>query len=181
MMKLMKQHLFLMLGYPGAGKSYFARQLAEAIRAVRLNGDGARHLMFDKEETQRNPANNPIVFGALDYAAQQILTAGYSVVIDASHNRKQDRIGKAQLGAAFGIRPILVWVQVPVDMARERQETRERLPDQPLVPPARFEQLVSNLQPPEALEPYIIVDGLAPFAEQLASFRRQLANIEAAK
>jgi predicted kinase len=168
------RHLFLMLGYPGSGKSHFARQLAQELHAVRLNGDGIRHLMFNSDEERRDIKNRPLVFGALDYACHEVLRAGHGVVYDVSHNRKKDRAGKVELAAAYGITPILVWVQVPVEVAKLRLETREHLPDQPKLPPGRFERMVANLEPPGPGEKCIRIDGTKPFAEQMASFSRQL-------
>ena len=133
--------------------------------------------MFTDEDTRRDPANNPIVFGALDYAAEQVLHAGYSVVFDASHNKKVDRARKERLGEPFGIKPIIIWVQVPVEVAKARLETREQLPDQPVIRPGRFEELVAAVQPPESHELCIKVDGTVPFTEQMESFSQQLQEI----
>ena len=171
----MRQDLFLMLGYPGSGKSYFARQLAEQISAVRLNGDGVRHAMFEGEEAM-NPKNNPMVFGALDYAANQVLKAGYSVIYDASHNKYEDREKGRVLAGQYGVEPIIVWVQITKQTAKDRVASRERLPDQPFIRPERLDQLMKNLQPPKETEPCIKIDGTVPFDEQYQSFQQQLGS-----
>jgi predicted kinase len=166
-----------MLGYPGSGKSYFAKKLASEIKAVRLNGDSVRHSMFDNEKQRWDPRNNPLVFGALDYAAQEVLRAGYSVIYDASHNRKVDRNKAEKLGEPFGAAPIIIWVQTTKEASKKRQETRNQTLDQPDVPAKRFEELVAGLTPPEANEKCITIDGLSPFQDQFESFRGQLIGL----
>jgi predicted kinase len=173
----MQQRLFIMLGYPGSGKSYFAKRLAPEIKAVRLNGDSIRHNMFTDEKQRWYPRNNPLVFGALDYAAQEILKAGYSVIYDASHNRRVDRTKAAKLGEPFGVTPIIIWIQTTKETAKKRRETRDQALDQPDVPAKRFEELVANLAPPEPNEKCIVIDGLGSFQDQLDSFSKQLGGL----
>lgn len=166
-----------MLGYPGSGKSYFARQLADSIGAVRLNGDGLRHKLFADEETRINPKNNPLVFGALDYATEEILRAGYSVIYDASHNKKRDRLNATRLAQPFGIMPIIVWVKVPVELAKLRNGSRTDTSTEPKAPEERFEQMAKGLQEPTHEEAVIIIDGTQPFEKQLVSFKTQFDSL----
>jgi predicted kinase len=64
----MTQVLLMMLGHPGSGKSFFTKQLAPKLHAVRFNADHLRTSMFSDPKEARNRGNNPIVFGAIDYA-----------------------------------------------------------------------------------------------------------------
>jgi predicted kinase len=70
-------------GNPGSGKSIFARQIAEHLHTVRLIGDSIRIAMFgsaesiDKAYTDETVAQlNNMVFGAIDYVAEQVLGSG---------------------------------------------------------------------------------------------------------
>lgn len=53
-----KPRLFIMLGLPGSGKSYFGSRLAERIDAVWLNSDKIRTEMYGKDR-ERSPYQNP--------------------------------------------------------------------------------------------------------------------------
>jgi len=163
-----------MLGYPGAGKSNFARHLAEEIKAVRFNGDSMRHGMFDEEEKRRDPGNNSMVFGAMDYSSSEVLKSGYSVIYDASHNRKVDRLSAQNLASPFGITPVIIWLKVPLEIAKDRAFNRERSVDQPSISEKRFDELVNSIEIPEANEKVILIDGTKPFNEQMESFNSQL-------
>ena len=56
--------LFMMLGYPGSGKTTFARQLAETYGMVRISSDDLRPYMYKDVAAIRDTRNNPLVFGA---------------------------------------------------------------------------------------------------------------------
>ena len=175
----MKLTLFLLLGYPGSGKSTFSKQLAEARGMVRVNSDELRRYMFKNVEAIRNPANNPAVFGALDYATEQLLAIGRSVIYDANYNRRSDRKDSEKLAAKHSADTVILWVKTPVETARKREAERV-LEDADIlrIPPERYEQLINALQEPRPTEKVIVVYGLAPFEEQLRSFDEQLAALE---
>lgn len=68
---------------PGSGKSYFARQAAERMNAARLSSDALRGAIFGSldayyTDTERLGKARTLeyVFGAMDYAAEQLLTSG---------------------------------------------------------------------------------------------------------
>jgi predicted kinase len=86
-------HLFMLLGYPGSGKTYFSEQLAKDSGAIRLNADAMRVATLGTIEKAREfnddtGLQNSIVFGALDYAVLQILKSGNSVICDYQHNER---------------------------------------------------------------------------------------------
>lgn len=83
--------LYTMLGYPGSGKSHFAKLLAAEFGAVWLSNDGMRSSIFDEPTKPENLHNYRVVYGAMDYAAQQALQAGVSVIYDANVNHVQER------------------------------------------------------------------------------------------
>jgi predicted kinase len=43
-----KPFLILLYGFPGSGKTYFARQLTEHVQAAHVHGDRIRGELFDK-------------------------------------------------------------------------------------------------------------------------------------
>ena len=56
-LQLNQPTLFLLYGFPGAGKTYFARQLSEDLNAAHVQADRVRHELFeeprfDKQENQ---------------------------------------------------------------------------------------------------------------------------------
>lgn len=170
--------LFLLLGYPGSGKSTFGKQVSTARGIVRFSSDGLRDYMYGHSAAAHNPRNNPAVFGALDYVAAQLLAAGQSVLYDANNNRRRDRTRRQKRAAEYGARVVVLWVQTPLKVAKEREAERARDPNHLPIPPERYDRLASALQEPGSHEAVIAVDGLAPFSEQLRSFDEQLAALQ---
>lgn len=112
-----KKYLFMTLGHSGSGKSHFVRQLVSEVPAVRLNGDTLRVEMYGSvEELARYKAIDPTlikekIFKALDYAAKQILSAGYSVIYEANNNKRAIRSNYEKIAQRYGAIPIVIWVQ----------------------------------------------------------------------
>ncbi len=173
----MKQALFLTLGYPGSGKSTFAKQLATKIGAVRLNSDELRRTIFTDIKDIRNPINNPFVFGGLDYATHQVLQAGYGVIYDANNNHLAHRQKGEEIASQLGLPTIVLWVQAPLDIARQREASRAAAKEMIHIPPERYQQLIDSLEAPVADEQCITIDGLQTFDEQFASFQAQTTEM----
>lgn len=177
--------LLMFLGNPGSGKSYFAKQLARQIGAVRLNGDSMKTAIYGSYDYIR--ANNLIDeanqygFSALNYAVEEVLRAGHSVVYDANNLRRSTRKNHEALARKYGALPIVVWVQTPPAIARERALGRELTPDQPTFTQTQYEQtlsrLVANFEDPTEDELVIAIDGTAPFEEQYVLFQKGVERL----
>jgi predicted kinase len=179
----MKHLLILMIGHPGSGKTYFTRQLAEKIHAVRFNGDHMRRAMFGEDLSNITRAENPKVFGAVDYAAQQVLKAGHSVIYDAQCNKRADREKGRGWAKEYDAQVVLVWVKTPYEVALKRGTEREELDDQRRKTEeqmrASIDFFIEALEVPGEDEPYIVIDGTAPFEEQYEVFMRELQKLVA--
>lgn len=168
----MKQTLFVMLGYPGSGKSTFARLLAETTGAVHLNGDDMRLAMFANYKKSVDYALNLLVFGGMDYTVCEVLRRGISVIYSTNTNQARDRRHKAGLAKEFNVPVVVLWVQTPQEVAKEREQLRgTNIPDK------AFEGLVHNLEAPGIEELYIRLNGLDEPAKQLESFWKQFNEI----
>lgn len=176
----------MFLGYPGSGKTYFAKQLAKEMGIVRLNADAVRvaamgTIQKAREFDQETGLLNPIVFGMIDYATVQILESGNSVLCDYQHNEKAFRDKRASLAAEHGAIPVVVWVKTPRDTAIERGAKRQELLDQRRHSLEKMETLVDKyidlIEVPDGDELAIEVDGTLPFESQYLSFNRQLQEL----
>jgi predicted kinase len=173
----MKPVLFLLLGYPGSGKSTFARQLSAQTNSIRLNSDELRDYMYGHRPEVHDPKNNPAVFGALDYMAAQLLAAGQSVLYDANNNRYREREKHQKLAAEHGAVTVVLWVNTPLDIAKQRELQRRQDPNHLAIPDALYNRIAGALEEPRTTERAIIVDGQTAFADQLQAFTVQLADL----
>src|SRR6478735_7039921 len=84
-----KPFLLLFYGYPGAGKTYFARQFCETVQAAHLQADRIRGELF--ENPRHDQQENEIVGQIMDYMAGEFLGAGLSVAYDVNVPRVRQR------------------------------------------------------------------------------------------
>lgn len=177
----MRQTLFMMLGHPGSGKSYFAKQLAPKIDAVRFNADHLRTTIASTYHKIPHPDAESIVFGSLNYATYETLKAGHSVLYDIQHNKQAHREKLTKMAANLGVWSVIVWIKTPYDVALLRGQTRDETPDQRKKSEAHMRALldrcIRDLEPPTANEALIALDGTQDFTLQYADFIKQLDNI----
>src|SRR3954466_11125024 len=96
--------LFIMLyGYPGTGKTYFARQLCENLQAAHVQGDRIRGELF--AEPRWDAQENGVINQLMEYMAGELLAAGMSVVYDTNALRASQRRTLRELAHKAGAQP----------------------------------------------------------------------------
>jgi predicted kinase len=174
----MKPLFFTMMGHSGSGKSHFAKQLAEQIKAVRLNSDSIRAIMFHDPEEALNPEGYALVFGALDYSASEVVKSGHSVIYDSKSNKQSLRDKNSKIAQSNGADHIVLWVETPIDKALQRATERPEALDQRQLSSDKVEVHKNKLfEEPGPDELYIKIDGQTSFDEQYKSFVDQLAKL----
>jgi len=154
-----EQTLYLMLGYPGAGKTTAAREIA--------NLSGAEHIWADHERRQRfikptyTHQENLELYDRLNQKVEEFLAKGRSVVYDTNFNFFSDREKLTKLGARFSAKTIVVWVITDKPTAQKRavhdtpKDTRV-LGNMPL---EHWQRISDNLEQPHPGERVIKLDG----------------------
>lgn len=175
---MMKPTLFLMLGYPGAGKTTVSELIAQQSRAVHLSSDKFRLHMFPKPDFGQ--PEHDAVYGALDYMTELFLAHGLSVIYDANLNRYRHRKDKYDICERAGASAVLLWLQTPHDLAKQRA-TELGMND-----PARrpygnldkgvFDRLAREIEPPHDDERVIKIDGHAVTPDMIANALKQIKS-----
>ncbi len=118
--------LIVMSGLPGTGKSYFSRRLTERLPCVRLESDELRKVLFPSPGYSAD--ENQRLFSALHWLIQELLRKNIPVLLDATnlveHHREQLYCIADRLGAKL----VLVRVEAPPEVVRERLQTRMASP-----------------------------------------------------
>lgn len=152
--------LYLMLGYPGAGKT----TAAKTIHAV----TGARHIWADQERQEMfarpkfGEKESTVLYDVLNRKAQEFLASGMSVVYDTNFNHQRDRDKLRSLAATAGARTLIVWVETPLDLAKTRateDETGNHTRVWGNMSTRDFDRLSHVLEEPGDDEPFIKLDG----------------------
>ena len=169
----------MLYGFPGAGKSYFARNLCEHLRAAHVQGDRIRgelfeHPRFDKPE-------NTVVTQLMDYMTHEFLNAGITVVYDTNSMRAAQRHALREMARKAHAQPLLVWLQIDTDSAFARISGRDRRrADDKYAAPidrATFEDIANHMQNPQSTEDYIVISGKHTFNTQFSAVGKRLREL----
>src|SRR4051812_30668905 len=116
--------LYMMLGYPGAGKTTTAAVLHELTGAVHLSSDEVRSERFPQPTFSEEEHEQ--LYKYLDEKTESLLEEGKDVIYDANLNRLEHRQDKYKIAQQAGAEAVLLWLQTPKDMAKERASHMSR-------------------------------------------------------
>lgn len=106
-------------GLPGAGKSTVAAHLAGALGLRRACRDEIRRAMFPA--CRWSPIEARAAFRAVLLAARVNLSLGCATVLDGiTLSRERERLQAAAVARAAGASWVLLWLDLPAALARER-------------------------------------------------------------
>jgi predicted kinase len=172
--------LFIMLyGLPGAGKTYFARQLCEHVQAAHVQSDRIRAELFEKPRYDQQ--ENAIVAQLTEYMTSEFLSAGVSVVYDMNALRTAQRRLLRDMARAAHAQPIVVWFQIDAESAylriakRDRRKTDDRFAME--MDRANFKKVIEHMQNPTITEDYVVVSGKHLFNTQLSALMKRLHEL----
>ena len=173
-----KPFLLMFYGYPGAGKTYFARQFVENVQAAHLQADRIRGELF--EQPHYDQQENDIVQQIMDYMTGEFLSSGLSVAYDVNAARVGQRRKLAELARRNGAQALLVWFQMDQDtaFARNVKRDRRRADDKYSAQWDRtsFEDVIGRMQNPTHAEDYVVVSGKHLFNMQQSAVVNRLRS-----
>jgi len=117
--------LIVVSGLPGTGKSFFCRKLAEKLPFLILASDSLRKILFPLPQYQEN--ENKRLFSACHVLIEELLSKGVPVIFDATNLLEHHREYFYRAAERAGAKLILVWVEAPIEVVRQRLLVREKV------------------------------------------------------
>ena len=123
----MSNHLVVLCGFPGAGKTFIRHSPGGRQRGIVLCPDEFRKVLTGQDFFA--PAEE-FVWGAMKLCARVLLSQRNefpeTIVIDATHLTKASRAQWITLARSVGATIECLWVDTPFDVCCERNDKRER-------------------------------------------------------
>ena len=152
--------LYLMLGYPGSGKTTAAKIIHELTGAVHLWADHIRRERFGAPTYSHT--ENLELYNHMNELTAELLAAENDVIFDTNFSFYKDRRHLCDIAAAHRADTKLIWVTTPKSVARERATNGAHIHQTRVLGDmsvADFERMSRNLEPPRPNEPHITLDG----------------------
>lgn len=169
--------LLITIGYPGAGKSTLAKQLAEQLSFGWIHGNRLRYELFSEPSFAKQEED--VVNNLADYLLDEMLRTKGHIVYDGSANSRTTRQRLASRARQAGYKVVTVWVQTDVDTARFRATKRSKQADQYAIstPSNVFERFAGQLTKPLPNELCVVISGKHTPAAQVKALVSKLESV----
>ena len=171
--------LYMTLGNPGSGKTFFARQYSEQLGFPLVDLDRLRHELF--ENPSYSTDEDKVVLSLADYMIEQFLMAGLSVVVDGANGTRVRRHALREVARKHNAKPLAVWVQTDINTTFGRASNRDRR--NPYDKYAKeldqddFERECARVKLPQH-EEYVVISGKHVFKNQMNVVMKKLVAME---
>ncbi|HKX73178.1 MAG TPA: AAA family ATPase [Candidatus Saccharimonadales bacterium] len=170
--------ILILVGLPGAGKSFFARQFSDMFDAPMVGFNRITFELFEKP--QLSAAEQDIVRRIALYQMDELVKTHRSFIVDGGSNTVTERQQLEKLAKASGYGTLVIWVQTDDNTCRLRATKRnpKRSPDDALTPALTdvlwAEQAKRFHQPIK--ESYMVISGKHAFSTQAKMVLRKLST-----
>lgn len=115
--------LYMLIGLPGSGKSFYAKSLSEKTGAIIHSSDAIREELLGSEEDQSESTK---VFELLHCRVKKDLGDGRDVIYDATNINSKRRRAFLQELIKYDCKKIAIFIATPYEKCLERNNTRNR-------------------------------------------------------
>ena len=169
-LSLTAPHVVIMVGLPGAGKSFFAEHFSETFSAPLVNWNSIRTQVFD--HPTYSTEEDAIVKRIADYTLNELFKTQATLLYEGDTLTQASRQALARTVRDAGYEPLFVWVQTDVTSARARAIKQGVSPDYYDASKKRFTPLKDS-------DPYVVISGKHTYASQLKIVLRKLSSARA--
>lgn len=175
-LSLSRPLVIIVIGLPGSGKSFFARQFADMFGAPLVSVDFIRHAVSPQS---RYVAEEDALVNALAHSQiVELLKTGKTCVVDGGLNNRTARHAIERLASKHGYGKLTIWVQTdePTSLSRSMKRSAKRQADElnaPMDAPA-FARYRKQFSIPTPSENVVVISGKHTFATQARVILKKL-------
>ena len=117
-----KPSVIILYGYPGSGKTTFAKYLSEEIQYAHLDADRLlKEVMKDAKDLEEKD-----IASMMTYLANEFIKARVGVIFDLDLPKEADRQRIKMFAKKHKLKHMVVWVQIDSETAEHRSTTRDK-------------------------------------------------------
>lgn len=171
--------LLITMGYPGSGKTFFARQFAELHGLPRISEDVLRFELF--ERPLFNQDETEILQRIMHYSLEQLMKTERTIVCEGGFLSLSERKALYEVAAKNGYRTLVIWLQTDLETSAVRAKNRDRRnPDSKFsfsIDGDTFRNIKSRLERPSEKEQVVVISGKHAFKGQCLTVLRKIAAL----
>jgi predicted kinase len=175
-LSLTKPLVLLMVGHPGSGKSFFARQFSETFGAPTVNFNRMRYELFSQPQYSQN--EQAVIQNIANYQIEELLKTQRTFIVDGGMNPRADRQKLHNAAKEAGYGTLAVWVQTDLATCKQRSLKRnsQQADDKYAAPITedQFDLLVKRLTAPNQLEQSVVISGKHTYSTQARTVLKKL-------
>ena len=161
-LELNKPHLLVVVGLPGAGKTFFAKQFGETFGAPYVDYV-YYHGLTDSVELGDTVATELL---------GQLFLTRRTIVVEGRGETKEDRAILLKLGLAKGYEVLFVWVQTEPQTVLKRAVLAKGAP----YSRSEFDSRSQMFAQLDRNEPQVVISGKHTYASQARMVLKRIAN-----
>jgi len=175
-LSLSRPLVVMLIGVPGAGKSFFARQFADMFSAPLVSYDYLRHTLVPESTYEKE--EDAVISEIVTSQLQELLKTGRTIIIDGGMHTSQQRAEIAKAAKKHDYGSLVIWVQTDTPTAEYRSIRRSSLRKgdelNSSMQPASFKRYVKLFEAPSKREEYVVISGKHTFTTQAKTVLRKI-------
>ncbi|MFZ1812455.1 MAG: AAA family ATPase [Candidatus Saccharimonadales bacterium] len=168
--------VIMVVGIPGSGKSFFARQFSDLFDAPIVSFDEIRHVLFSDPQFSRD--EETLIAMVMRLQMKQLFRTQKTFLIDGGLNTRMARMAIEKLAKQYDYGTVTVWVQTDEDTSGYRSTRRHaNRPGDKLntsMSDSVFTNQAKRINPPEGKEMHVVISGKHTFATQAKMVLRRI-------
>lgn len=176
-LSLPKPLIITVVGLPGAGKTFFAKQFADTFSAPLVSYDRLRNELFDTPSYSKDEQD--ILARVADYQLSEALKTKQTIVVDGGSAARVDRMRLAKTAKEAGYALLIVWVQTDEATTKQRSLKPSKSFDDRYTHTLTSEQYTSfskQFTPPNHTEASVVISGKHTYAAQVKVVLKKIAG-----